>query len=145
MFNLKSEITITPPDKRDKIVYPFVTNVEIVSSFDNLTDNAVFTVPKSIKSTKDKDIYTLIEVGDKVAIKLNYDSFETTRFEGYISEITPSVPLVIQCQDEMFMFKTFSLKGKNYNSTTLLEVVKYVFAQAKEKSDLWNEQTYNIL
>ena len=50
MFNLKSEIKITPPDSRPIVTYPFVTNVDIVSSFDNLTDTAVFTVPKSIKS-----------------------------------------------------------------------------------------------
>ena len=133
MFNLKSEITIVPADGKPTIVYPFVTSVDIISSFDNLTDTAVFTVPKSIKSTRDKDIYTLIAVGDKVSIKLNYDNFNTTRFKGYISEITPSVPLVIQCEDEMFMFKTFALKGKNYASTNLLEVVKYVFGQAQEK------------
>lgn len=145
MFNLKSEITITPADGSPTIIYPFVTNVDIMSSFDNLTDTAVFTVPKSIKSTKDKDIFTLIAVGDKVEIKLNYDNFDTTRFKGYISEVTPSVPLVVQCEDEMFMFKTFALKGKNYANTTLLEVVKYVFSQATEKSDLWNNQTYNIL
>ena len=98
MFNLKSEITITPPadSSRKTVIYPFVTNVDIVSSFDNLTDKAVFSVPKSIKSTKDKDIYTLIEVGDKVEIKLNYDNFNTTRFKGYLSEITPSVRLIYQ-------------------------------------------------
>lgn len=147
MFNLKSEIKITPPadSSRKTVIYPFVTNVDIVSSFDNLTDKAVFSVPKSIKSTKDVDIYTLIEVGDKVDIKLNYDDFNTTRFKGYLSEITPSVPLVVNCEDEMFMFKTFALKGKNYNNTTLKEVVEYVFSQAQSKSELWNGQTYNIL
>jgi hypothetical protein len=55
------------------------------------------------------------------------------------------MPLVVNCEDEMFMFKTFALKGKNYVSTTLLEVVKYVFSQAQEKSELWDSQTYNIL
>lgn len=147
MFNLKSEISITPPktSNRSKVIYPFVTNVDINSSFDNLTDTAVFSVPKSIKSTKDKDIYTLIQVGDKVSIKLNYDNFDTTRFVGYISEITPSIPLVVQCEDEMFMFKTFALKGKNYKSASLLDIVKYVFSQAQSKSDLWDNQTYKIL
>jgi len=146
MFRLKSRIIITPQNEGSRysqITYPFVTELSITSSFDDLTDTAEITLPKTLSQTEGKDfIFEEINAGDRIDIELNYDEFKTSRFAGYVSEVTPSVPIKISCEDEMFVFKTFSLKGINYANATLKQVLDYVFSQAKSKSPLWRNQNY---
>lgn len=66
-----------------------------------------------------------INVGDAVLIEAGYDGDYQTEFVGYVSEINPTMPVEIKCEDEMWKLKqeTVSVAWK---STTLASVLRYL-------------------
>lgn len=113
MLRLNSLITFTPvksdkdPNRNlDPIVFDFVNNVEINTSHKDLTSTAKITIPRKLtfdgkEITKGRD--SLFRRGDKVKIELGYFPNLTTVFLGYISNVNINAPIVIECQDNMFL------------------------------------------
>lgn len=104
-----------------------VKSVTIDSSWGNLVDKAVITTSQKL-TFEGTALSELIKVGDKVEIYLNYDPFETKRFEGYVSNIVVDNPMTIECEDGAWLMKQFNLDNYSEDST-LEDVVKYVFDQ----------------
>jgi hypothetical protein len=105
--------------------FDYVNEVEVNSSWENLTDTAKITLPKKL-SFKNKPLANgadaLFKKGDKVKIELGYAGklLETlnTVFEGYISAIKPNVPFTIECEDAMWLLKQ-STVTKSWKSVSL--------------------------
>ena len=120
MFVLKPKIVI------GDFVYPFVSEVKIVSDWDSLTDTAEVTFPRKINE-KGKTINDLVKVGDPIEIYGNYQGFnEYSRFSGFVTDVSPSLPIRIKCQDAMYLAKQFTMT-KTFKSVKLSELVEYVF------------------
>lgn len=172
MLRLLSQITITQVpttvfNKRNQsFTMDFVTECEISSSWQNLTDTAKLKFPKNIYFTdqtgkkiswENKNITgssttpPLIMRGDKITISLGYeypiattyfipelpDKLTTemnTEFTGYITKITPSKPVEIECEDNMFLLKGISAPKKEY-SGTVFDMLTDMFSIAKQDSD----------
>jgi hypothetical protein len=156
MLNLISKITITQqanPDfpSRSKIfTFDFVTEGEVYSSWQNLTDTARLVFPKNIYfkdesgnnySWQGKNIIEgnntppIIMRGDKVKIEwgyyynvdsdYHYQTESNTIFEGYISRIFNRMPIEIECEDNMWKLKQVAAPSKlfrasQYNLQTML-------------------------
>jgi len=91
MLRLVSRIKFFEGDTETlKTEFTFVNNVEIISTWDSLTDKCVITIPRKI-SYKDKDLTTgpnaVFKRGDKVTVELGYDDNYKLRFLGYIVSI----------------------------------------------------------
>jgi hypothetical protein len=128
MLQLTSQITFN-----NKIVFNFVTEVEIHSSWENLTDKCKIVVPKKL-SFNGKPIVigltetqeTLFKRGQSVEVKLGYDGNLVTVFTGYISKINPRLPLVFECEDEMYLLKKKTLSNMSFSSLTLSTLLKSI-------------------
>jgi hypothetical protein len=67
---------------------------------------------------------TLLSKGDIVTVKLRYENMpEIIAFEGYVSEIDRTQPLVIECEDASWLFKRVSVKKafQKINAIRLVE------------------------
>lgn len=122
MLRLNSKITFTSKTDGSQIVFDFVNKVEIESSYENLTDTATITLPRKL-NFNGKALVTgnnsLLKRGDKVKIELGYFPRLRTVFTGYIKTLTTNSPLVIECDDEMFVLKqTIVTYPKKYNLVT---------------------------
>lgn len=97
---------------------PFVNEVEINSSWDNLTDTATFVMPKNVNFKRDgvelfefaKGANAIFKRGDSVDLLAGYDGGIdmvglTSRFKGYISRIIPALPVDMTFEDDMYLFK----------------------------------------
>ncbi len=129
MLRLQSKITFIPKPadmtlldfaysnekdpNRDIIIFDdFLNQVDINSSFDNLTDTAKIVVPRQIK-WKDKPLIdglkSLIKRDDKVQIELGYYTSGTQGlrlvFDGFVKRLVPNAPVIIECEDYMFAVK----------------------------------------
>lgn len=105
--------------------FDYVNNVEIQSSWEDYTDKATIVIPKKLEFNG-KEIIAgtnpLFKRGDKIEIWLGYDDDNKKEFEGYISDIKPQLPLIIECQDLMWKLKqsNYTISYKSVNLQKLL-------------------------
>ena len=62
--------------------------------------------------------------GDSVRIHLGYNGSLQLAFAGYASVTSASRPVVITCEDEMFMLKQMPARKKAYRSVTIETLLK---------------------
>jgi hypothetical protein len=107
MLSLISKITITPTGKKP-FELSFINEVEVNTSWDKFTKTAKVTFPRNI-NYEGKNIFVgtdaLFKRKDKIKIELGYSPKFRTVFEGYITKVGANLPVVIECEDEMFLLK----------------------------------------
>lgn len=117
MLRLYSEITI------GNLVFDYVHEVEINTSWETLTDTAVISLPSKITNKDNTFIKDIIQVNDPVTIKLGYYPNLVTRFVGYVSKVIPESPLKVMCEDEAFIIKQTNISNYSKKNATLEDVI----------------------
>lgn len=117
MLRLTSEITI------GNLRFNYVTNVQINTSWETLTDTAMIELPSKITNKDNDFIKDIIQVNDPVTIKLGYHPNLTTRFVGYVSKVIPESPLKIMCEDEAFKLKQQVINNYSKKNVTLQQLI----------------------
>lgn len=88
--------------------FDYCTDIEIKTSCKDFTDTAKITLPRKF-SFKGKALSigrdSIFNRGDKVVIKLGYFPDLKTVFEGFVSAVNASLPIVLECEDKMFELK----------------------------------------
>lgn len=135
MLKLCSKIELYNGNSESKkYTFTFVNDIDIVSTWDQLTDTCKIIIPRNI-NFKDKDLKKDVFVkGDKVKVYLGYDENYVLRFTGYIVKVDFTLPITIQLEDASYLLKKNKLAKKSYSSvdsTTLIKnivgnVVKFV-------------------
>lgn len=119
--------------------FDFVTEFEATDTWVDLTNQCKITFPKNVYvknrqgqlislagTNPDVQVNTLFHKGDKVTVKMGYYSYDrdgnesrevATVFTGFISYVTSKKPIVLECEDNMWLLKqtpcTPKLLGKN--------------------------------
>jgi len=129
MKRLISEIAI------GNFTFNYTTNLSIESSWDTFTDRAVLTIPNKfrLKNRKEnKDIVVgdnnVFKRGDAVEFKIGYFPNLRTKFKGFVANINPDSPLIIECEDRMWLLKQENLVSKFFKNPTISDVVEYATA-----------------
>lgn len=117
MLRLYSQITI------GNLVFDYVTDVQISTSWETLTDTAIITLPTNITNKDNTFIRDIIKINDPVEIKLGYFPNLTTRFIGYVSKLTPESPLIVMCEDEAFKLKQKNISNYSAKNVTLKKLI----------------------
>ena len=109
-------------------VFYRIENVTIEKSWRFLTDIAKISLPRKafpdgdINNWKNKEGNPIIKVGSKVEIQLGYDFDFQTEFVGYISKIGSETPLILECEDTMWLLKQTKVR-QSYTSVSLNELL----------------------
>jgi hypothetical protein len=103
----------------------FVNETEIHSSWKTFTDTATIVLPKRITKAGESIFNgsnAVIKKGDAVTIELGYFPTLKTVFNGYVSKVENTSPVVIHCEDEMFLLKrdTITKSFKSVDLETLI-------------------------
>lgn len=130
MFKLSSHTTITT--KKGKIELPFINEVEIKTSVEDLTDTATVTIARKVAVEK-SPLADSIRRGDSITIKLGYDNNPETLFEGYILKIKTGTPLVLECENTMYLLKQIPIKPKIYKALKLKSFLDEYFPSSLKK------------
>lgn len=130
MLVLSCEITI------GDITITSANAVEIVSDWRELTDTCKIKIAKNIKvkgaDLSLKNIADVIKTGQKVLVKLGYDGVNNTRFIGYVARSPlPTMPLEIQCEDEMWKLKRKQIQTKTFANGKVSDLLKYIAPEYK--------------
>ncbi len=141
-----SNTTITQPGG-DVYILKQIAKIEIKKSRDTLTNTAKITLPRNIKlfeNNRKTDLNSLLLRGSKVLIQLGYEQDYTagtidaglkTEFEGYITELGATIPVEINCQDEMWNLKKEAITH-SWKNAKLNDIVKYIYTGTSDIVDL---------
>jgi hypothetical protein len=100
-----SIITFPETDTRKEIVIKKINSVHIESGWKRLTDTAIITLPRNVNYFDKHKVRETFKKGDAVKIELGYNGNLVTEFEGYITHVSADIPIVIKCEDEMYLLK----------------------------------------
>ena len=130
-YNIDIQIIIN-----DNLVFFVCQSIHIESSVDVLTDFATIELPRNFRNAVDevghsinisgRSILNFMKKGDSIKIGFGYDGDVKTEFQGYISRIGSEVPLVIECEDEMYQLKRLPKITKFIKSKTLYDILREV-------------------
>lgn len=130
MFILKAKIQIAD------FIFTSINDVEITKSVEELVDTAVIKLPTKFKVKQNGALkYTeeAIKPGDKVIITLGYEGkYEGVEFTGYVSKVSPKIPMEIHCEDAMWLLRRKNI-NKAFETTSLKEVLQEVVSGTEIK------------
>ncbi len=127
MLRLTSRITV------GDYTFNSCVEVEIDSSWEDMTDRCTITIPRKVK-WQDKDLAAgstpALAIGDNVKVELGYDFNYSTYFEGFIVGIGAKTPVTIECQDAFWFLKqcsgTFTY-GKGTVLSTVINKIEDIY------------------
>jgi hypothetical protein len=104
-----------------------VSKVNIVTSVESLSDTATIELPAYINN-KAYDIESKVKRGMAVEIWLGYDGKNTLEFKGFVRTISVNTPCIIECEDEIFMFRK-EVKSEVFIKKSVTDILKSVASQ----------------
>lgn len=102
MYRLDAHITV------GSLIFKYVSNVEIESSWKNQTDTCRIEFPRNLflrSPSGRKPLNELISPGDQVEVSLGYDGILVKEFSGFVARVSPTLPISIECEDKMWELK----------------------------------------
>ena len=102
-----------------------------------LTDRATITLPMKSKDFKRQAIKTSFPKGTPVNIQLGYDGELHEEFTGYITHVAAGIPLVIQCEDEMWKLKQIPV-NISLKETSLKNLLAQIVTGYAVEADAWD-------
>lgn len=125
MYRPICHITFTK-ENGDKYEFDFCNSIEVKSSYKNFTDTAKIVLPRKL-SFEGKQLFTgasaIFKRGDEVKIEVGYFPNKETIFEGYISYVSGSLPVEIECEDKMFLLKQTTVSKYSKESVSLNDLL----------------------
>jgi hypothetical protein len=116
MLQCQCNILITAKGTNRKVNFNFVHSIEIESSYENLTDTCKITIPRKL-TFEGADLFNgknpIFQRGDSIEVQIGYVPNLTTVFTGYIKNVGSNTPTVLECEDEMYLLKQWTI---NYPS-----------------------------
>lgn len=114
-------------------------DVEIVSSWETLTDTAKIVLPRGIRfidSNYIAGVNNLFKRGDQVNIFIGYDGDLSSRFVGYLSGVKPGNRLEFECQDAMYLLKQKNIESFSSAKITLYDLLLEITADTLPFSEV---------
>lgn len=102
--------------------FNYVSDVEIKSDVENLTDTCSITLPRAL-FFEGKPLREYLKRGDAVLIELGYNDDFNPVFKGFIKNLKMRTPLVIECEDNMYLLKKVLVKPKAYPTLTMKQLI----------------------
>jgi len=164
MLNLVSKITIkqngipTYPNRSDVVIFDFVNNLDISSTWQNLSDTGSIIFPKNLTfkdqfgnvsswakqniATNNGNLPPLIVRGDSIKIEIGYE-YEKTKgnfvteinkvFNGFITSVNNRIPLEFSFEDNMWALKQIQAPNMTFKQSewTLESMIKYLIKDTK--------------
>lgn len=108
-----------------KVEATFCHSVEVVSSWEMLTDTCTIQMPRKLARTQGRTLNELVRVGDQVRVEAGYSQQLDMIFEGSIRQVNPTIPFVVECEDAMMQLKRGGIT-KSWASVTLRQLIDHI-------------------
>jgi hypothetical protein len=132
----------------ETVTFPFTNEIEIESSYNQLSDTGRIVIPRNINFVDDfgrvisdvtKGENAVFKRGDSVKISMGYDQKSVERFKGVISGVRNKFPLEMEFDDQMYFLKQNSLTF-TMDNPTLPQLLKKIIPEGV-KYEITKQQT----
>lgn len=103
---------------RKALKFTSVSSFKVECGWQNLTDTAEVVIAKKLFFEDKGKVFELIKTGDPIVIKGGYNGEYFDEFKGFVSQILDDLPVVLKCEDNMYLLKRTSV-NKSYKSVKL--------------------------
>lgn len=108
-----------------------IDKVSIETSQELLSDSCRITIPGMVAGVAIQ-IEDKIKRGDQVVVKLGYDGDMVTEFNGYLKAIYPDNPMVLECEDSVYLFRK-DITSKILKNASVKTILQYVLDDINPK------------
>lgn len=116
-FAMTGKIVFPANDGREAFEVRRFSECRIESSWKSLTDTAEIIIPRKVKDFDRLNVSEWFREGDPVEIWLGYDGNLELEFQGYIKKVPAGIPVVISCEDEMYLLKRLTVSVSKEDCT----------------------------
>lgn len=108
-----------------------INSLSVTADYGQIGTVAELTLPTTARLVRAGEFISEVEtakefkVGDPVVIRAGYDGELKEEFRGYVRRISPSIPLVLELEDEVFQLRRINLQ-RSWRTTTLKEILEYI-------------------
>lgn len=120
MFKLSSNLTLSGQE------VDFVTDIEIRSSWETLTDRAEVEFPRGVRFISSRYIASLdalFKLGDPAILRFGYNGENRLQFIGRIAAVNPGDRIKFDLEDEMYLLKQTTVEKYSKKSVTLAQLL----------------------
>jgi len=111
MIRPKFYITITNSEGIST-EFTAINYFEINEGYEQLTNTAKVVLPRKVTQSG-REVFTganpLFKRKDKISIDAGYFPNRRTIFEGFISHVSANIPIELECENYMFVFKQYAM------------------------------------
>lgn len=111
------KIVFPKTEKRKELILFKVNSVHITSGWKELTSRAEITLPRNVRDFDKKKVREVFRHGDAVQINLGYDGENELLFEGFITQVSADIPILVKCEDAMWLLKKIPVNYSNKDIT----------------------------
>lgn len=120
---MNARITLPEFDGRRELIINKVTAISVETGFKKLTDKATVTLPRNVKFFDKNKVRDIFRRGAPIKIEFGYNGNYVTEFEGYITQVSAGIPIVLTCEDEMWKLKQLPV-NVSYKTVTLQKLLE---------------------
>jgi hypothetical protein len=117
-------LLLTSKVQINELIFFFVSEIEIDSSWKNFTSTCKITLPRNL-IWRDKNLRNELKKGDEVRVWLGYNFKYNLEFQGFVSYVGDGIPLVIECEDSMFLLKQTEVT-KSFKNIALSQLLQKI-------------------
>jgi hypothetical protein len=120
------KITFTKESGK-QYIFDFINEFETDESFEQLTQTFKITLPTAL-NFEGVPLFSgsnaVFKRGDRVKVEAGYFPQIRTIFEGWVANISAKIPVVITCEDDMFLMKNTRVSYPDESQITRITVSK---------------------
>jgi hypothetical protein len=157
MLRPRCYITITKDDGTNA-VFDFVHELETDESYEHLTDTANVILPRKLTQSG-LPLFTgenpIFKRKDRITIEAGYFPNRQLIFDGFISHVSANIPVQLECENYMFLFKLFKVTYPKTVTTRTVskrgkplkhpKVTSVNITLSELMGNIWHELEYNDL
>lgn len=119
------KIVFAKNERREAITLYRATEIEFESTFKERVSRGSVTLPRNVRFFDKNKIRQVFRRGDAVSVSFGYNGNLADEFNGYVTEVSADMPVVIRFEDEMFKVKALPVNfaSKNITLEKLLKTI----------------------
>ncbi len=133
-YAIYGELEFPASRGRQKVLVRRFSKIKVETGWQKLTGTADITLPRRVRDFDRFAVGDVFQDGDPVIIRWGYNGNLNTEFEGYLSQVSTYVPIMLTCEDEMYKLKRKSVSVSRA-SCTLKQLLNAVAPEYEVKCD----------
>lgn len=121
---VNTEVLFPESNGRKEFKFTTLSSFSVESSWQSLTDTCEIVIAKKLYIDQVKKINEMIKIGDPIILRGGYNKEFNEEFRGFVCDVLDDMPVVLKCEDNMYLLKRTQAPNKHYKNIKLVAFLK---------------------